>query len=395
MSKVLAINGGDPVLREPLRAFPNSLGRQEREAALRVLNSGILSDFVARDNEHFLGGKEVRGLEKDFSDKFGARFAVSFNSATTALHAALVALKIGPGDEVIVPPYTMSATPAAVLLAGATPVFADISEKNFCLDPDAVRQKITPKTKAIVVVNLFGGPADFDGILDIAKKNNLKVIEDNAQAPGAKYQNKYCGTIGDIGVFSLNVHKVIQSGEGGVLLIQNPEYARRARLVRNHGEALGEDILGSNYKMTELQAAVAREQLKKLDFLNEKARELADYLTMKLKNIRGLEMPIFNQDIHHVFYVYPIKVKPEFGIPRDKLADAMTAEGFFMHKGYVQPLYHLPLFQKYQTNCPVVERLYKTELTYTTVCKHPNTKRHIDLFLEALNKILEHREELT
>ncbi len=401
MSKVLAINGGEPILKKPLEPFPHYLGAEEEEAVLRVVRSGTLSDFVA-DPKNFLGGREVQRLEREFCKKFKIKFAVTFNSATTALHGALVALKIGSGDEVIVPPYTMSATASAILMAGATPVFADISEQDFCLDPRSVKEQITKRTRALMVVNLFGGPAEFNELLKIARTHNLKIIEDNAQAPGAMYCGQFTGTIGDVGVFSLNTHKVIQCGEGGVLVTNDEESALRARLVRNHGEAVAEkvgdgkhtDIVGSNYRMTELQAAVGAAQLRKLGMLNVRANELAGYLTEKLKTVPGLIPPIFDERRKHVFYVYPIRVTEEFGVPRDKFADAMTAEGFFMHKGYIKPLYHLPLFKKYASDCPVVERMFERELTYTAVCKYPNVRGHIDLFIAAVKKILDNRGEL-
>src|SRR3989338_3232363 len=195
----LAIQGGTPVLKNPLPT-PYFIGTQEITAATKLLKQGPLSDYVGAPGAYFLGGKHVRSLEAAFVKTFKIKHAVSFNSATTALHGAIVALGIGPGDEVIVSPYTMCASATAILMNGAVPVFADIDEKTFCIDPVSVRKRITPQTKAIMVVNLFGGPADFDELKKIAKEFNLKIIEDNAQSPGAKYKDKYNATIGDIGV---------------------------------------------------------------------------------------------------------------------------------------------------------------------------------------------------
>ena len=424
MKYKLAIKGGRPILKKPFLNVYN-IGKKEITAVTKLLKTGPLSDFVGVKGDYFLGGKNVKKLEALFCKKFGVKHAISFNSATTALHAAIVALGIGPGDEVIVTPYSMSASATCVLMNGAIPVFADINDKNFCLDPKSIKEKITPRTKAILVANIFGGSADFDEILKIAKKNNLKVIEDNAQAPGAKYKGKCTGTIGDIGIFSFNVHKTIQSGEGGVLVTNNDQYAFRAQLCRNHGEVYASQdanysagpIIGSNYRMTELEAVIAYEQLLKLDFLNEKRIELANYLTKKLSGIRGLELPFVDKNSYHVFYVYPIKInEKELGVSRDLLVKAMGAEGFPMSLGYTQPLYMLRPFQERKvfnnTNfpfegshysgkvnyskgiCPVCERMYEKEFTFTTICQYPRTKKHIDLFVKALNKVIKNKAEL-
>lgn len=420
MKSKLAIHGGTPILKKPLIA-PYLIGKKEIAVATKLLKEGPLSDYIGAPGKYFFGGKHVRSLEAAFVKKFGVTHAVSFNSATTALHGAIVALGIGPGDEIIVPPYTMSATPMAVLMNGAVPIFADIDPDTFCLDPKSVEKNITKRTKAILVVNLFGQAADFGALLPLAKKYKLKVIEDNAQAPGALWRDKYTGTIGDIGVFSFNVHKTIQAGEGGVLVTNNKHYALRAQLCRNHGENLAGTypdaglLVGSNYRMTELTAALCETQLSRLDFLTKKRRALVAYLTNCLKGIEGITVPPVPKENHHVYYVYPLLIdEKKLGISRDTLVDAMTAEGYPMSKGYLEPLYLLPLFQKKQAFnithfpfdydgmtqnytkgiCPVTERLYEKEFTFTTVCQHPRTKKDIDLFVLALKKVLEHKDEL-
>ncbi len=423
MTHKLALFGGKPILKKPFSAVYN-IGKEELRAATQVIKNGPLSDFVGAKGAYFLGGKRVKKLEALFCKKFKVKHAVSFNSATTALHAAVAALGIGPGDEVIVSPYSMCASATAILMNGAVPVFADIDEKTFCIDPASVRKCITPRTKAIMAVNIFGGSSDFDELMKIAKEFNIKIIEDNAQSPGATYNGKYTGTIGDIGVFSFNVHKTIQSGEGGVLVTNNDRYALRAALARNHGEAYVDQdpdyadgpIIGSNYRMTELEAAIAYEQLRKLDFLNKKRLELVNYLTKQLAVIDGLALPYVAKDNAHVFYVYPMKIdESKLGISRDNFARAMTAEGFPMSLGYTKPLYLLRVFQEQKvfnnTNfpfvgshykgevnyakgiCPVVERMYEKEFTFTTVCQYPRTKKHIDLFVRAVKKVYANRQE--
>jgi dTDP-4-amino-4,6-dideoxygalactose transaminase len=421
---VLAIRGGKPVMKQALREVHN-VGSDEARAAVRVIKKGPLSGYLGVAGKKFLGGAEVRAFEAAFSKRFGVTHAVAFNSATTALHGAVVALGIGPGDEVIVPPYTMSASVAAVLANGAVPVFADIDPKTFCLDATSVESRITKYTKAIMVVNLFGQAADFDHLLPLAKKHNLKIIEDNAQSPRATWRGRLTGTIGDIGVFSLNVHKTVQTGEGGILVTNNDRSALRAQLCRNHGEAVVDDmpeydagpIFGSNYRLSEVAAAMAQVQLKKLDMLTKKRVILAQRLTKALKRIPGIEGVFVHPENTHVFYRYAIKIDEKaLGISRDTLVEAMTAEGFPMSRGYQKPIYLYKVFQEqkafndtnfpFKSNyydgtpdyakgiCPVAERMYEEEFTLTDVCQHPYTARHVDLFVQAITKVLAHKDEL-
>ncbi len=417
--KKLAILGGKPILKKKIPPY-NSIDKEETRAALKVMKEKNLSDFLGRAGEKFLGGKYVRKLEEYFCRYFKVKYAVSFNSASTALQAAVGALGIGPGDEVITSPYTMTATPSAILFNNALPVFADIEEKFFCLDSKSIEKNINKKTKAILTVNLFGGSADYDPILKIAKRYNLKIIEDNAQAIGTTYKGRYAGTIGDIGVFSFNVHKVIQCGEGGVLLTNNKKYAFRAQLIRNHGEVVVDDllkekeikepVLGNNFRLTEISAAIAIEQFKKLNKLNKERIFLANYLTKKLSQFKWLIPPAVIEKSRHVYYVYPFRfLEKKISIKRSIFAQAMKAEGFNINEGYQKPLYLLPIYQQnkifpnsqfpfiseeyphkvnYQKGiCPVVERMYEKELLFTTICQPPQTKKEIDLFVRAIRKI--------
>lgn len=421
----LAIFGGKPALNKKIPVY-NSLGKEEEREVLKAMKTKNISGFLGRAGQYFLGGKYVKELEKKFCQYFKVKYAVSFNSASTALQAAVGALGIGPGDEVITSPFTMSATASAILFNNALPVFCDINENNFCIEPNKIEKLINKKTKAILVVNLFGASADYGQILKIAKKYNLKIIEDNAQSAGATYNNKFTSTIGDIGVFSFNVHKVIQSGEGGMLVTNNKKYAFRAQLIRNHGESVINDlkyqnvyepILGNNYRMTELQAVIVIEQLKKLKKLNNKRIALANYLTKKLKKISWLITPLFAEDNIHVYYIYPLKFLSEkIGIKRTIFVKAMEAEGFILGEGYQEPLYLFPVYQNkeiyphskfpfvskeypHEINyskgiCSVAERMYEKELLCTNICQPPQTKKEIDLFVMAVNKIEENIEDL-
>lgn len=424
MIKKLALLGGQPVFNKPL-PFKKTFGKEELAVATKVIKSGVLSDFVGSVGEKFLGGKWVKELESAYCKKFNVRYAVAMNSASTSLHAAVAALEIGPGDEVILPPITMSATATAILLNNAVPVFVDVEKENVCLDPKMIEAKITKRTKAIMVVDLYGQGANLPEIMKIAKKYHLKVIEDNAQSPGAKIGEKFVGTIGDVGIFSLNFHKVINCGEGGILVTNDAKIAYRAQLVRNHGEVVMNDlsdyetvIYGTNYRMTELQAAIAVEQLKKLDFLNNWRIDLANYLTKKLQNFEGLLVPVIKSGFTYVYYQYHLRfLEKKVGIKRKTFAKALKAEGFSLGEGWVKPLYLFPLYQqkmmykkgvgcpfecKYydcEVNykkglCPAAEELCDKELMLSGICAWPLTKKHLDLFVLAINKVLENVEEL-
>ncbi len=399
----LAFLGGEKVRQKPFTVLP-PIGQEERDLVLEVLGSGQLSGFVAQPGEAFLGGPKVRQLEKLFQDYFGSKFAVAVNSATAGLHAAVAALGIRVGDEVIVPPYTMSASATVILMQNATPVFADIDPISFCIDPNDIEKKITPKTKAIIVVHLFGLPAEMDAIMKIAKKHHIAVIEDCAQSPGAVYKGRKAGTIGDVGVFSFNQHKIITTGEGGVAVTDDPDLALRLQLVRNHGEVVTgkmdkvhDDLLGWNYRMTELEAAVGIGQFRRLDQLTEERIRLADFLTEKLSKLKGLTPPSRPVSSKHVYFTYPIKFDEKaIGIDRATFIKALNAEGIPCGGGYVRPIYYEPVFRKIcpDTVCPVTERMHFHELLVLPVCRHPHTIEDMEDVIAAFQKILSHGEVL-
>jgi perosamine synthetase len=418
----LALFGGTPVRNKAI-PWVNTMGKEEMDAVIGVMESGHLSEFIGRSGEKFLGGSKVRKFEEEFAKKFGSSYAVSFNSATTALHSAIAACEIGPGDEVLVTPFSMVATASAILMNNAIPVFVDIETDTYNMDPSLIEEWITPRTKAIMVANIFGLPANLNEIKRIAKKHHLYIIEDNAQSPGATCHGMMAGAIGDIGVFSLNYHKVIHSGEGGMILTNNPHLAYRCQLVRNHGEIVVDDtqdwdtvVLGSNYRMTELHAAIGIEQLKKLDRFLTKRRILGDYLTRSLYSITGLRGVTIPEAMEHAYYVYPIQFSSEdWGISREVFIDALKAEGFPLGAGYVKPIYLLPIFQHKRVYnktqfpfslvpeptqqyvkglCPVAESLYEKSLLIADVCREPYCEKDIDMFMEAIVKVWDHRYEL-
>lgn len=417
----LALLGGEPVLRSPLRHY-NSIGEPEIEAVNRVMRSGTLSGFYGSPGDEYWGGPEIQAFERAWAKRFQAKHAVSVNSATSGLYTAIGASGIGPGDEVIVPPYTMSATVMSPLVYGAIPVFADIEDETFGLDPEAVRKAITPKTKAIIAVNLFGHPARLDELLEIAEKNGLILVEDNAQSPLAEDNGRFAGTIGHIGVFSLNFHKHIHTGEGGMCVTNDDALALRLKLIRNHGENVVEqynikdltNIVGFNFRLTEIQAAIGMEQLKRIDTHVGKREALAQALTGGIKDLDGLTLPKVRPGCRHVYYVWAVRLNEEaLGISRKTYCKALNAEGFPIFEGYVEPLYLLPLFQEktafgengfpfnmssnvnYDKGiCPVCERIYEKELIGFEPCAYDIDEMQIELLVEAFKKVHTHVDEL-
>jgi len=424
----LAIRGGEPLLKESFEKT-NNISEEEINAVVRVMKSGTLSDFVAKRGNFFLGGIEVKSFEKEFEKRFKVKHAVSVNSASTGLECALAAIGVTYGDEVIVPPYTMSATATSVMLRGAVPVFADIEETTFTINPQSIIDRISEHTKAIIVVNLFGHAGELKTIMEIAKKYNLKVIEDNAQAPGGVYHEMFAGTIADIGVFSFNFHKNIHSGEGGVCATNNDELAFRLQLARNHGEIVIDDyseiederknyLLGSNYRMSELHAAIAHEQLKKMDFINDCRITLAQHLSKLLLQLEGIRPPVAKQSVKHVYYRYPVLVDENtIGVSRQKLVSALRAEGLTIGEGYVKPIYLSPIYQKREGKyssikmpfelseyvgsvsydkgiCPVCEDMHFNKLILLSDCRNPLNENDMESIYFVFKKVFDNINEI-
>ena len=353
MKNDLALFGGKKAFDEKLERY-NTIGTEEVLAATQVVQSGILSQYLGEWDPDFYGGPKVKEFEHDWSSQFGVKHSISINSCTSGLMVAVGAIGVEPGDEVIVSPWTMTATATAVLIWNAIPVFADIEDETFNLDPVSIEKNITPYTKAIVVTNIFGHAARLNEIMSIAKKYDLKVIEDNAQSPGALYHGEYTGCVADIGVFSLNYHKHIHTGEGGVCVTDDDELAERMQLIRNHGEAVVEEksvtnlvnIIGYNFRMGEIEAAIGIEQLKKLStFIDEKI-EWAEMLNVGLKGLDGLRTPVVRKDCTHVYYGYPLVVsETKIGTTRDKICQALIAEGVPIGNKYVN-LHLYPTYQR-------------------------------------------------
>jgi dTDP-4-amino-4,6-dideoxygalactose transaminase len=402
MSK-LAINGG-PKLRNTKFPGHHIMGEEEAMAAYNVVKTGVLSKFLGCWDEDFFGGPQIQEFESEFKNYFNVKHAITVNSNSSGLLCALGAIGVGPGDEVIVSPYTMSVSASAPLIYGAIPVFADVEEDFFCLSAKDVEKKITKRTKAILAVDLFGLPYDVVGLNALSKKYNIPIIEDNAQGPLASHQKTFAGNLGTIGVFSLNYHKHIHTGEGGVIVTNDDDLAMRCRLIRNHAEAVVDDLgykgkpvnlIGFNFRMTEIEAAIGKCQLRKLGDLIATRRKNVKFLEDQLKGIKFLEMPKIRQDCTHSYYCHAIKFNEEIaGITRQKFVNAVAAElavtelredeGVLLSEGYVRPIYLQSLYQNktgigdlgYPFNdpnnktimnyekgiCPVTEKLHYKEI---------------------------------
>lgn len=439
MSK-LAIHGGTPV-RTKLFPDQNTMDGREEAAALRAIRSGRLSGYRANRGSHFKGGPEIQALQAEWATRFNTdpRGVIACNSATSGLFIACAAIGLQPGGEVICTPYSMVCSATIPIWFGARPVFADVEADYFCIDPKSIERCITPRTKAIIAVDLFGQSADYDAIQEIIDKADHKIylITDTAQAPGATYKYKddeqrvYTGTTGDVGVYSFNFGKHMNCGEGSVI-IANKELRSRCKLVMNHGEAVISDYadsdnlfhkeitkryqsaLGLNLRMTEIQAAIAREQLKKLDENIRRKRENVQALDEYLQNIPAISIAPQRDNCTHVYYVLAYLWDSEkAGLHRDIFLDAVRSEltqregrdgeGVQIGGGYIKPIFLMPYFEQKKwrdtrrraiEECPTVANLWANRLFLTLLHSPRSTVDDMKDIGKAFCKVWEQRDSL-
>ena len=424
MSEKLAILGGSKTINYEFTKY-NSIGSEELDAASAVIKTGILSQFLGSHSEDFYGGPKVKEFERDCEKYFGVKHAITVNSWTSGLIAAIGALDIEPGDEVIVPPWTMCASATAILHWNAIPVFADIDPQTFNIDPESVIQNISSKTKAILAIDIFGQSADMKSLRAIADKFNLKIISDTAQSPGAKYKDKFAGTLADIGGFSLNYHKHIHTGEGGILVTNDDALAQRMHLIRNHAEAAVHgmgvtnlaNMVGYNFRLGEIECAMGIEQLKKLEKFVSSRQNAAHSIINGLKDLPGISIPKIENDCSNVFYILPLVLDLQIlEVPRKIIYDALSAEGLEgLIEGYVN-VHMLPMYQKkiaygssgfpwnesfcrqdisYKKGiCPVAEDLHDNTFLGYEMCLHDLTDKDVKLIIEAFKKVWSNLEQL-
>ena len=355
------------------------IDEEEIEAVTRVLKSGILAH-----------GEEVENFEREFAEYIGVKHAVAVVNGTVALDLALKALGIGPGDEVVTTPFTFIATANSILFQGAKPVFADIDLRTYNIDPEQVKEKITSKTKAIIVVHLYGQPADMKALTEIAEDHKLFLVEDCAQAHGAKFMGRKVGGFGHVSIFSFYATKNMTTGEGGMVVTNDDKIAEKVRLLRNHGQQhkYYHVELGYNYRMTNVLAAIGRVQLRKLDKLNSIRRRNAEMLTKAISRIKGLVPPYVDPRVEHVYHQYVVRVTEDYPLTRDQLAEELGKRGIGTAIHYPIPIHRQPLYQRlgYDQNCcPNSIEASKTVLSLPV---HPSlTREDLDYIVKALEEI--------
>lgn len=418
MSK-LALLGGDKYRKEEFKC-QRGIEKEEQEAVVEYIRkNNVLSSYRGNYTENFWGGPEVKSLEEEFGEKFDSNPGISVNSCTSGLIVACGAIGIKPGDEVIVTPWSMCCSATAPMVYGGVPVFCDIDYNNFCIDVDKLEEKITPKTKAIIMVDLFGGIPDYNKLYKLKKKYGLYIIEDAAQAIGAKRDNKFAGTFGDVGVFSYTQGKHLTSGEGGMILCNDADLYMKCALLRNHSESVIHDMSekereeysdfnlpGMNLRMTEIQAVIIKEQLKKLD----------DYVEYRIINVKKLQDKLSEFDFisfpkkecEHSYYVMPFYFHEEkIGISRNKFMEALRAElsgekgridrGIPFVGGYINPLYRFPIFKDRNFNpddYPITEKLQNKDFCLTLYHALQLNDQDIEDIYQCFKKVVDNGAEL-
>ncbi len=334
----LAINGGPKTRDTSVKPWPSvgnasgrMFGEEELELIKEVLESGCLFRY---------GGKMVQTFEEEMAAKYGVKHAVAVTSGTAALHTAVGALDLEPGDEIITTTVTDAGTVIAILQCNCVPVFADVDRRTMIMRPDSIEAAISERTRAIIVVHLFGQPAPMDEIMDIAERHNLYVIEDCAQAHGAKFDGQLVGTIGHLGAFSMQQSKQITTGDGGVVITNDDELGAKARMFHDkyfdrRGEYRGYERLGINYRMNELTGAVALAQLRKMDVILQRRRQSAGLLLERISQIEGIKPPWIHPKAEHSWWIFSFQIDEDvLGCTVEEFKAAIQAEGLPFSTGY-------------------------------------------------------------
>lgn len=417
----LAIFGGSPKINYTFKKY-RSIGLKEVAAATKVVMSGNLSQFLGEYSPDFFGGPNVRKFEREAEEYFQVKHAITVNSWTSGLVAAVGAIEIEPGDEIITSPWTMSASATAILQWNGIPVFSDISSEDYCLDVAEIEKNISMRTKAILAIDIFGRSSKIDELIKLGKKHNLKIITDSAQSPGAVYHNHKASTLSSIGGFSLNYHKHIHTGEGGILVTNDDHLAMKLRLIRNHGEVVAKKLMkteynatiGFNYRLGEIEAAIGIQQLRKLDKIIDRRIEIANTITEGLSSLEGLKLPKLVTSKENVFYAYPMQLELEKTANRHTIVQSLRKEGVQgLAEGY-QNIHLLPIYQNKKIYnysqipwslgdrkisydkgiCPVAEYLHDHSYIGFGFSSYKMSRRDVRKFCDAFKKVWSNMESL-
>jgi len=358
------------------------IGEEEIKAVTKVLKSRILTGRLG-------SGPMVKKFEENFAMFVKAKHAVAVNSGTAALHIALWAAGIKTDDEVIVPSFTFISSVEAIALTGAKPVFVDINPQTFNIDPEKIKAAITEKTKAIMPVDMYGLLAEMDTIKRIAEKHNLTVIEDAAQAHGAVYKGKPPGYFADMACWSFYASKNMTTGEGGMVTTNNDEYAEKLRLIRSHGEKeeYKASMLGHNYRMPEIEAAIGVTQLRKLPTFLKKRRKNAKLLTQKLSETKQLTLPVEPEGYKHSWYLYTVRLRNGDAENRDRIVNELRKKRVGAAVYYPTPIHLMPYYRKYgEHDLPETEKAAQQVFSLPI---HPGvTEREINYIADSVKKVL-------
>ena len=397
----------------------NTIGIEEIKAVQKVMRTGVLSQFLGSRGKYFYGGPQVQKFEKSIKKYFKVKYAVTVNSWTSGLIACVGSLDVSPGDEIIVTTWSMCASATAILHWNCIPVFVDINPDTYNIDPDSIERKITKKTKAIMTVYIFGQSCEILKIMKIAKKHNLKVISDTAQSIGTKVGKQYSGTLADIGGYSLNYHKHINTGEGGIIVTNNKKLYNRVCLIRNHAEAVINknsskkelsNMIGYNFRLGEIESAIGIEQLKKLNKLIIKRQNVARILNRGLSQLSYLKIPKVLKANTHSYYLYPINIDIDrIGVSRKKILNKLKKTGVpGLAEGYVN-IHKLPLYKKkiayginsfpwkssfnkkkYNYNkeiLPIAEKMHKKNFFAIELCLFDFSEEDAHYIVNCFNKV--------
>jgi len=372
-------------MRDMIPINQPSIGKEEIEAVVEVLKSGILTEKSGR-------GPRVLQFEKEFAKFVGAKHAIAVSSGTAALHSSLLAAGIQPGDEVVVPSFTFSATAGAVVLAGGKPAFADIDADTYCITPESIEAVLTRATKAIMPVHMYGLCADMDPIIELAHNRGVVVIEDAAQAHGAEYNGRRVGSLGDVTCFSFYPGKNMTTGEGGMITTNDDDTAEQLKRIRTHGEERPYWVArqGHNYRMPEIAAAIGAAQLKKLPGFLQERRNHAEFLSEKLGVLGKLVMPREPAGRKHAWYLFTPRLRGANAGKRNKLVEKLRSKNIACSVYYESPIHMLPYYRDLQSTrrsaLPETERACRQVFSLPV---HPMLKQNeLQYVVEAVKRAI-------